>query len=128
MGIAIYEFRGYESPAYKYELADGTVICDGGSVHAIDLRTGYTLWQWKNPYSITEEDGCDDIVNIHEATLRECNEVSDCWDHYEYRCELGYCMANRFHRINEVTCNADDDCKPYERETNEKWMVCEDNL
>ena len=48
--IAIYSFRGYELPTYRYKLADGTVICDAGSIHAIDLKTGYTIWQWINPY------------------------------------------------------------------------------
>ena len=32
-------------------MADGTIISDSGSIHAIDLNTGYTIWQWINPYS-----------------------------------------------------------------------------
>eukprot|EP01084_Bolivina_argentea_P030389 56327_1 len=54
--IAIVSFRGpgwtmVTSPWYRYKMADGTIICDAGSIHAIDLTTGYTMWQWINPYA-----------------------------------------------------------------------------
>eukprot|EP01084_Bolivina_argentea_P098327 176709_1 len=37
-------------PKYYEIMGDGTKICDSGSIHAIDLKTGYTRWQWINPY------------------------------------------------------------------------------
>eukprot|EP01084_Bolivina_argentea_P231004 389684_1 len=37
---------------YRYILADGNIVCKGGIVHAIDLRTGFTKWQFIDPYSL----------------------------------------------------------------------------
>ena len=61
--IAIYTFRGAEYPVYKYKLADGTLVCDSGSTHAIDLKTGYTIWQMVHPYGIIDDPLC--VTPVH---------------------------------------------------------------
>eukprot|EP01084_Bolivina_argentea_P223996 378867_1 len=54
--IAIYSIVGtstFQTRAgfsYKETMGDGTVVCGAGSVHAINLTTGHTIWQWINPY------------------------------------------------------------------------------
>eukprot|EP01084_Bolivina_argentea_P132401 233654_1 len=35
---------------YRQTMADGNIICFTGNVHAIDLNTGYTIWQMVDPY------------------------------------------------------------------------------
>eukprot|EP01084_Bolivina_argentea_P111878 199558_1 len=45
---------------YRYKMADNTTICGFGSVHVIDLNTGYTVWQWINPYSVYSS--CNDTM------------------------------------------------------------------
>eukprot|EP01084_Bolivina_argentea_P167561 290784_1 len=48
---------------YRYEMADGTVVCNRtGSVHAIDLHTGYTIWQIYNPYGTFGYNNCSDSI------------------------------------------------------------------
>eukprot|EP01084_Bolivina_argentea_P098021 176192_1 len=63
--IAIATIVGGETGAkYKSILANNKSVCNSGVVHAIDLRTGYTLWQSPNPYAVMN-DSCD---NINDTT------------------------------------------------------------
>merc|ERR1712228_183236 len=103
--IAIYSLRGYETPTYKYELADGTVVCDAGSIHAIDLMTGYTLWQWKNPYGLEDPNYEDRSI---EGSYGSCETDNDC--RLTSRCQLGDCITTRFQGFNyDGTCKTDED-------------------
>eukprot|EP01084_Bolivina_argentea_P245557 411104_1 len=61
--IAIYTFRGNAGEiTYRYKMADGTTVCDLGSVHAIDLLTGYTIWQWIHPYGKIGDISCNNSL------------------------------------------------------------------
>eukprot|EP01084_Bolivina_argentea_P030390 56328_1 len=60
--IAITSYRGTQSPVYRYKMADDTIVCDIGSIHAIDLQTGYTMWQWINPYGKIGEIECNSTI------------------------------------------------------------------
>eukprot|EP01083_Nonionella_stella_P298178 1012353_1 len=69
--IAIYSIvgqKGFEYSSndiikYSYKMGDGTVVCDAGAVHAIDLNTGYTIWQWINPYEKLNEECNSTLYN-----------------------------------------------------------------
>eukprot|EP01084_Bolivina_argentea_P129251 228299_1 len=69
--IAIYSIvgqKGFEYSSndiikYSYKMGDGTVVCDAGAVHAIDLNTGYTIWQWINPYAKLNEECNSTLYN-----------------------------------------------------------------
>eukprot|EP01084_Bolivina_argentea_P107936 192927_1 len=69
--IAIVSITGggyyYRGDAYRYYLADGTLLCSvTGSTHAIDLKTGNTIWQVTTPYG-----------HINEYNSTECNEHTE---------------------------------------------------
>ena len=54
-----------ETQRYRYRMADGVRICETGSIHAINLTTGYTVWQIVNPYgrlTRNEEAICDTAI------------------------------------------------------------------
>ena len=65
--VAIYTFRGVEWTRYRYELADGRPVCDSGSVHAINLTTGDTIWQWVSPYAMIGDWTCDNNQEIYDS-------------------------------------------------------------
>eukprot|EP01084_Bolivina_argentea_P158314 275795_1 len=55
IGIVTAHGRGQQ----RYRLNSNMMVCDQtGSVHAIDLRTGNTLWQIVNPYGTINESRC----------------------------------------------------------------------
>eukprot|EP01084_Bolivina_argentea_P139653 245667_1 len=60
--IAIYSIKGTDFPIYRYEMADGTIVCDMATVHAINLTNGYTIWQWINPWGKIGIQMCNDTV------------------------------------------------------------------
>eukprot|EP01084_Bolivina_argentea_P093564 168266_1 len=78
--IGIITIRGASQPTYKYKMGNGIIVCDGGSVHAIDLHTGHTIWQWINPYSRIEnginiqcnDSGYDDIIFLDNTNDGMC--------------------------------------------------------
>eukprot|EP01084_Bolivina_argentea_P132399 233652_1 len=50
--IAITSITGYDDEIYyASQLADNNIVCEAGYVEAIDLNTGYTMYQIMNPYS-----------------------------------------------------------------------------
>eukprot|EP01084_Bolivina_argentea_P139652 245665_1 len=77
--IAMATIRGNSDPTYKYKMGNGTIVCDGGSVHAIDLHTGHTIWQWINPYSRIEDENmqCND-TGYHDIILLDNTNVGMC--------------------------------------------------
>eukprot|EP01084_Bolivina_argentea_P315914 547478_1 len=56
--IAIASITGGQRVRYKD--ANGRYICHSGSIHAIDLKTGYTIWQSINPYGLFDESCLND--------------------------------------------------------------------
>lgn len=53
--IAIVSITGYTWPPIRYQDINGRYICNAGSIYAIDLRTGQTLWQSVNPYGLFDD-------------------------------------------------------------------------
>eukprot|EP01084_Bolivina_argentea_P252116 423110_1 len=66
---------------YKQEMADGTIICDTGNIHAIDLTTGDTIYQIVNPYGNIGIDNCHDP---------KYNNYFDYSDVYGNNCERNW--------------------------------------
>eukprot|EP01084_Bolivina_argentea_P267835 454766_1 len=65
--VAIYGIIGWPTnrvPGVSYLeiLGDGTVICQTGSIHAINLTTGYTIWSWIHPFAKLNEECTNDIL------------------------------------------------------------------
>ena len=56
--IAVYTARGAGSDyfPYRYTFSDGSIGCTGGAVYAVDLLTGYTLWEWAQPYMLFDDE------------------------------------------------------------------------
>ena len=56
--IAVFTARGAGTDffPYRYTFSDGAIGCTGGAVYAIDLLTGYTLWEWEQPYMLWDDE------------------------------------------------------------------------
>ena len=74
--IGIYTFRGVEefSRNYRYKLADGTAVCNSGSIHAINLTTGDTIWQSVNPFGMVGDETCDNNSAAYDLYVDETIE------------------------------------------------------
>ena len=86
--IAIFTQRGsgLDFFPYKYEFSDGNIGCSAGAVFAIDLKTGYTIWEWVHPW-----------MNLNDDCFFDClgDGITDCMDyaHFEFdwgQCEMGF--------------------------------------
>eukprot|EP01084_Bolivina_argentea_P292716 503303_1 len=67
-------FAGYNQ-SYKMRLADGTEVCQQtGTIHAVDLTNGYTIWQIINPFGTINE--CDDP--IYDNYVDIAFEITNC--------------------------------------------------
>eukprot|EP00483_Globobulimina_turgida_P013157 UN13181 len=71
--IGIVSITGGKSDQwYKTILADGTICCElTGTVHAIDLNNGDTIWQMINPWGTINDIQCNDIKydNYNDYTI-----------------------------------------------------------
>eukprot|EP01084_Bolivina_argentea_P262643 444218_1 len=82
--IAIYSIIGNsadywpEMNMYPWDvLADGTIVCNAGTVHAIDVNTGYTIWSWIHPYGkINSECNNTFYDNYVDITIKGTCEFS----------------------------------------------------
>eukprot|EP01084_Bolivina_argentea_P061367 112139_1 len=92
--IAIVTITGKTSNilSYKYELMDGTIICgDTGTTHAIDLNTGYTIWQIANPWG-TFNDKCNDSIydQYYDYTLNATCQFDSFGNEFNQTKELNH--------------------------------------
>ena len=68
------------SDRYPYKIGDNSIICDTGTIHAIDLKTGYTMWQFVNPYGLPNncsEDRYQEYIDWSWSEFDLCERAFD---------------------------------------------------
>eukprot|EP01084_Bolivina_argentea_P220439 373589_1 len=81
--IAIFTQRGsgLDFFPYRYNFSDGNTGCGAGAVFAIDLKTGYTIWEWVHPW-----------MKMNEECFYDCFGTGiDCMDYTHFHFDWGQC-------------------------------------